>query len=131
MDRFIERGETMINGAEVMIACLPSAVTAFCFWLLQQKITKQSRDRDEKFKERDENMKAQEKTRKKQELFFVQGISAAIVLGTATAKAVERIPDAHCNGDMHAALEYAAKVKQKQDDFLVEQGIENIYEEVK
>ena len=40
----------------------------------------------------------------------------------------QRIPDAHCNGDMHAALDYAAKVKHEQKDFLTKQGIESIYE---
>ena len=38
-----------------------------------------------------------------------------------------RIPDAHCNGDMHDALEYAGRIKHEQKDFLTEQGIESIY----
>ena len=42
----------------------------------------------------------------------------------ATARAVQRIPDAHCNGDMHAALEYATSVKHKQKDFLTKQGVD-------
>jgi len=49
-------------------------------------------------------------------------------LAEATASAVERIPDAHCNGDMHAALDYAAKVKHEQRDFLAKQGIMQLYE---
>ena len=44
----------------------------------------------------------------------------------ATAKAVQRIPDAHCNGDMHAALDYAAEVKHKQRDFVAKRGISAI-----
>lgn len=58
----------------------------------------------------------------------LEGVNAAIALGEATARAVQRIPDAHCNGDMHAALDYAAKVKHEQKDFLTRQGIESIYE---
>ena len=54
------------------------------------------------------------------------GTSAAIALGEATARAVQRIPDAHCNGDMHAALDYAAKIKHAQKDFLTSQGIHAI-----
>lgn len=69
-----------------------------------------------------------EKLREQQELFLVQGVGAAIALGEATAKAVQRIPDAHCNGDMHAALDYAAKVKHAQKDFLTQQGIEALYD---
>lgn len=33
------------------------------------------------------------------------------------------IPDAHCNGDMHAALDYAKKIKHEQKDFLQEQAV--------
>ena len=72
--------------------------------------------------------KCREKLREQQELFLVQGVGAAIALGEATAKAVQRIPDAHCNGDMHAALEYAAKVKHEQKDFLTEQGIGALFD---
>ena len=59
---------------------------------------------------------------------MIKGTSAAIALGEATARAVQRIPDAHCNGDMHAALEYATKVKHEQKDFLTKQGIHALYE---
>ncbi len=115
----------------ILLACLPSAVTAFCFWLVEQKISKQSREREAEEKRMKEQAEKREKTREKQEMLLVRGVSAAIVLGTATAKAVERIPDTHCDGDMHSALEYAEKIKREQDDFLARQGIENIYEEVK
>ena len=60
--------------------------------------------------------------------YAVQSTSAAIALAEATARAVQRIPDAHCNGDMHEALEYAQKIKHEQKDFLAEQGIGAIYD---
>lgn len=53
---------------------------------------------------------------------------AAIALGEATAKAVQRIPDAHCNGDMHAALDYASKVKHAQREVVSRCGIKAIIE---
>lgn len=46
--------------------------------------------------------------------------------GEATARAVQRIPDAHCNGDMHDALDYAADIKHKQKDFLTRQGVSSL-----
>ena len=52
---------------------------------------------------------------------------ASITLGEATAKAVQRIPDAHCNGDMHAALAYATEVKNKHRDFIRKQGVDALY----
>lgn len=37
--------------------------------------------------------------------------------------AVQQIPDAHCNGDMHAALDYAQQVKHEKKDFLNGQAL--------
>ena len=38
----------------------------------------------------------------------------------------QRILAAHCNGDMHAALDYAAAVKHQQRDFVAKRGIRAI-----
>ena len=59
-------------------------------------------------------------------LKLIESNWAAIALAEATAKAVQRIPDAHCNGDMHAALEYSGNVKHSQKEFLAQQGIHAI-----
>ena len=68
----------------------------------------------------------QQKMQEQLMLKLIEGSWAAIALGEATAKAMQRIPDAHCNGDMHAALDYAAEVKHKQKEFLAECGIHSI-----
>lgn len=102
--------------AFVVALSVPSAVTGFCFWLLEIRMEKREKKREEK-----------EKIREKQEVLMVKSIGAALALGEATAEAVARIPDAHCNGDMHAALEYAKKVKHEQKDFITEQGIGAIF----
>ena len=112
----------------ILIACVPSAVTGFCFWLIEQKIQKETTKREAEEKAHHEAEDRREKLREKQEVFLVQGVNAAIALGEATAKAVQRIPDAHCNGDMHAALEYAAKVQHEQKDFLTQQGVESLFD---
>lgn len=95
---------------------IPSGITGFCFWLLERKMEKREKEREKK-----------EAVREKQEFLMVKSIGAAIALGEATAEAVARIPDSHCNGDMHSALEYARKVKHEQKDFLTQQGIEAIW----
>ena len=61
------------------------------------------------------------------ELCIINCINASLALGEATAKAVQRIPDAKCNGDMHAALDYAQKVKHEQKDFLNSQALHQLY----
>ena len=122
----------MDTATKIFIACasvLPSAVAAFCFWLIEKKIEKRSQKEDEERKKRQKDIDKQEAARQKNELLTAQAIGAAIALGEATARAVQRIPDAHCNGDMDAALNYAAKVKHDQKDFLYGHGLENIYAE--
>ena len=114
--------------AIVIAASIPSALTGFCFWIIEQRLQKRAKKREDEEKERRKEEERREKLREQQELLLVQGVGAAIALGEATAKAVQRIPDAHCNGDMHAALDYAAKVKHEQKDFLARQGIEALYD---
>ena len=77
-------------------------------------------------KEKEEQDKREE-VREKNELYILKSVGAAIALGEATARAVQRIPDAKCNGDMHAALEYAQKIKHEQKDFLNEQAIKAVF----
>lgn len=103
-------------GGLVTLLGLPTAVTAFCFWLLQRRITKREAAQEER-----------ERAREKNEVLIIKGVGAAIALGEATAEAVQRIPDAHCNGDMHAALEYARKVKHEHKEFLTEQSVQALY----
>ena len=83
------------------------------------------------YKRRVEKAEAEEEKREnnKEQLEFmnVQATWAAIALAEATARAVQRIPDAKCNGDMHAALQYAEKVKHDQKDYLAKQGIHALY----
>lgn len=106
----------------VVAASIPSAFTGFCFWLIEQNLKKRADERQKQLDER-------EQIREKNELCIINSVNAAIALGEATARAVQRIPDAHCNGDMHAALDYAQKVKHEQKNFLNEQALKHIIEE--
>ncbi|MGM9545078.1 MAG: serine/threonine protein kinase [Vescimonas sp.] len=100
-------------GGLVTLLGIPTAITAFCSWMLQRRITK-----------RDEAQEAREKAREKNEVLIIRSTGAAIALGEATAEALK---NGHCNGEMEAALEYARKVKHEQKDFLTEQGIHALY----
>ena len=92
---------------------IPSAVMGLIIRRLEKRLTRRDNLREE-----------QDKSQKDLIPLLVQSTSASIALGEATAKAVQRIPDAHCNGDMHAALEYATNIKHKQKEFLTKQGID-------
>ena len=108
--------------------CIPSAITGFIVWNFERKITRRDKEKEDREEARRQTMIAHEQAREAFELMIVEGTSAAIALGEATARAVQRIPDAHCNGDMHSALEYATEIKRRQKRFLSEQGIRALVE---
>ena len=84
-----------------------------------------ARDRRRDKRER-EQLAQQQRLQEQLMLKLIESNWAAIALAEATAKAVQRIPDAHCNGDMHEALEYAGRIKHSQKEFLAKQGIHAI-----
>ena len=108
---------------------VPTACTGLFVWLLKRSIEKRDRQREAAQAERERKAEERERNREKLDMILLQSTSAAIALGEATAKAVQRIPDAHCNGDMHAALNYATMVKKDQKEFLTALGIHHLHED--
>lgn len=100
----------------IVAMSVPSAITGFCFWFIERKIDKRQKEQDKK-----------DDARRTNEVILIESVNAAIALSEATARAVQRIPDAQCNGDMHAALDYAESIKRKHRDFMTEQGINALY----
>lgn len=117
---------TSVLTALVVAMSIPSAITGFCFWLLERKIQQREKAEAEAREKRQKEVDERESAREKNEIYIIKSVGAAIALGEATAKAVARIPDAHCNGDMHAALEYAQQVKHEQKDFMTEQAMKAV-----
>lgn len=105
-----------------MIASLISAAAAIAVAIIEAVAAR------ERKKDKAERAAAAEQQKLQEQLLLklIESSWAAIALGEATATAVQRIPDAHCNGDMHAALKYAADVKHAQKEFLTKQGIHAI-----
>lgn len=97
---------------------IPSAICGLLVWWLKRKI-----------EERDARIDEHERSLEKLMLMIMQTSRANNVLAMATARAVQRIPDAKCNGDMTAALEEATKLQVAEKDFLVEQGVKHIFGE--
>ena len=114
--------------AFILALGIPSAITGFLVWNFERKIAKREAKREKEQEERHKKEAEREKAREELQIHTIQGVSAAIALGEATAKAVQRIPDAHCNGDMHDALNYAIKIKHEQKDFLTRMGIASVAE---
>ncbi len=132
----------MTAGQIAALCGIPSALTVgivgFLFWLLEHKIAKKEAARvaqEEKLaavrEKQEQKLERERQTRDENRREFEKNLlltsNAALALGEATARAVQRIPDAHCNGDMRDALNFAKKTKHEQRDFLAAQGIENIF----
>lgn len=104
---------------EIIIAFgVPTMVTSLIVWLLKKHIDKKEHLREER-----------EKNTEKLMLIIMQTSRATNVLAEATARAVQRIPEAHCNGDMKAALEEANRIQNEEKEFLFDQGIKHIFGE--
>ena len=95
---------------------IPSAITGLLVYWLKKDMDKREAHRAEK-----------EANTEKLMMIIMQTSRATNVLAEATARAVQRIPDAHCNGDMTAALEMAAKIQQEEQQFLFDQGVKHIF----
>lgn len=108
---------------------VPTAVMGFLVWLLKRHIDKRDKERTEEEARKEAARQAREDNTEKLMLMIMQNGRAAVVLAEATARAVQRIPDAKCNGDMTRALERAEKIQKEEQAFLLDQGIKHIFGE--
>lgn len=101
----------------LLIFGIPTAITGFGVWWIKRKIEKN----EAKSKEHEANLEAL--------VLMMMATSKANTVGiTAIARAVQRIPDAQCNGDMTAALAEMEKIQEKEQKFLTDKGIKYLFE---
>lgn len=96
---------------------IPTAITGLGVWWFKRKLERN----ETKAKEHESNLESLV-------LMMMQTSRANTVGITAIAKAIQRIPDAHCNGDMTAALEEMEKIQKKEQQFIIDKGIKYIFE---
>lgn len=96
-------------------AGVPSIISGLLILWLTRRIDKKDKEREER-----------EQVRIKNETMLIKLTMASLSLGEATAEAVQRIPDAHCNGDMTAALDFAKDTKAAYRDFEHEQTAKTV-----
>lgn len=101
----------------LLAAGIPSGICGLLVWWLKRYIDKREKERTE----HDQNMQ-------KMMMMIMQTGRANNVLAVATAKAVQRIPDAKCNGDMTSALEEASRIQKEEKDFLMQMGVKRVFE---
>ena len=110
--------------AEFIIGILAAAgLMSLPVWFLKRHI-----DKKEKKREEDERKRiARDEKIEMFMMYIMRNGRATNILAEATARAVQRIPDAHCNGDMTKALEDAAKLQKEEKEFMFDQGVEHIF----
>lgn len=110
----------------IIAAGIPSAVVGLGIWYIEHQIQKREAvDREERLR-RQKETDDRERNRHSFELAIIQILDADYELSLATAKAVQRIPDAHCNGDMTDAIQNAGKKMDDLKEFLRDQAVENL-----
>ena len=125
----------MMSETVLVALFMPIATVAVCIISvlashnkLAKELKEAQAERDRREAERERREAERDKEREEMSIITLEATNAAIALGEATARAVQRIPDAHCNGDMHDALDYAKKVKHRQRDFLTKNGVKYVHE---
>lgn len=101
----------------IVLFGIPTAITGLGSFLIKRRVEKGEAEA----KEREQNLESLV-------LMMIQSSRANSVGITAIARAVQRIPDAHCNGDMKAALEEMEKIQTKEQQFITDKGIKYLFE---
>jgi hypothetical protein len=101
----------------IMLFGIPSAITGLGVWWFKRRVEQS----EKKSQEQQANIEALI-------MMIVQSSKANQIGIQAIARAVQRIPDAKCNGDMTAALAEMEKIQQQEKQFLINKGIKYIFE---
>lgn len=96
-------------------------------WWFKRQIEKRDRETEKREKQRQDAAEKRDENYEKIMLMIMQTGRASFVLAKATATAVQRIPDAKCNGDMTAALKEAEKIQKEEQQFLLNAGVAHIF----
>lgn len=101
----------------IMLFGIPSAITGLGIWWFKRRVEQS----EKKNQEQQENIESLI-------LMIVQSSKANQIGIQAIARAVQRIPDAQCNGDMTAALAQMEEIQHQEKEFLMKKGIRFIFE---
>ena len=94
---------------------IPSSITGLFVWWVKKKLDQQ-----------EERQLEREKNQEKLMVMMMNSTKANSIGIQAVARAVQRIPDAHANGDIDSAIEEMNKLQKEENNFLTEQGVKHI-----
>ena len=99
----------------LVLFAIPSSITGLFGWWVKKKIDQQ-----------EERQLEREKNQEKLMVMMMNSTKANSIGIQAVARAVQRIPDAHANGDIDSAIEEMNQLQKAEDNFLTEQGVNHI-----
>ncbi len=99
----------------LVLFAVPSSITGLFVWWMKKKLDQQ-----------EERQLEREKNQEKLMVMMMNSTKANSIGIQAVARAVQRIPDAHANGDIDSAIEEMNKLQKEEDNFLTEQGVKHI-----
>lgn len=99
----------------ITVTCSIIGAVSAAFGIVKSMTEKHERER----KEREDRQEALQ-------LIILNSLNGVIDLSIASSTAISRIPDAHCNGDMHSALERMQKTREDQRRALTAAGISHM-----
>ncbi len=99
----------------LVLFAVPSSITGLFVWWVKKKLDQQ-----------EERQLEREKNQEKLMVMMMNSTKANSIGIQAVARAVQRIPDAHANGDIDSAIEEMDKLQKEEDNFLTEQGVKHI-----
>ena len=94
---------------------IPSSITGLFVWWMKKKLDQQEERQLEREKNQQELM-----------IMLMNSTKANSIGIQAVARAVQRIPNAHANGDIDSAIEEMDKLQKEENNFLTEQGVKHI-----
>ena len=94
---------------------IPSSITGLFVWWMKKKLDQQ-----------EERQLEREKSQQELMVMLMNSTKANCIGIQAVARAVQRIPEAHANGDIDSAIEEMNKLQKEEDNFLTEQGVKHI-----
>lgn len=117
LDLMHKKGGVFMIATSVMsfVSILLTAVVGILVSRLNRRI-----EESDKEKERKDQAKLEHTA------LMVHLTMASLSLGITTAEAIQRIPDANCNGEMHEALSFAKEAKREYRDFQQRQTAERL-----
>ena len=101
-----------MNIIEALAITAPTIFSGMVLWFVKRLFDRKEADANKRDKER-----------KEFEYLTLQGVSASLALGEATAEAIQT---GKCNGNLSKACEYATQTKHDIKNFMFQKGVEKI-----